>query len=108
MQRNIESANKVRAKVAQQIYATNTKRFEDLTLKNLERKCNQDQALSQLEDFVTQRSLVAEEKEKKIVESIRDTTSKIKDVRTFPKAKNVVLGYLDKRVSLAPRFSPRS
>jgi len=57
---------------------------------------------------VTQRSLVAEENEKKIVESIRDTTSKIKEVRTFPKAKNVVLGYLDKRVSLAPRFSPRS
>ena len=48
--------------------------------------------------------------EKKIISSIRDTTSKIKEVRTFPKEKNMVLGYLDKKVIAAPisRFSPRS
>lgn len=103
--RNRKLKYSVKRQVEEQKYETNIKRVEEIMRASQERYNHEQQQLQNLSTFVQERSEWVEENEQKMIENMHETVDVIRQMRQYPKEKDVVLGYLNKQNEV--KYSPK-
>lgn len=71
-----------------------------------ERHQEEIEELNNLNSFVAERSTWLQENEEELIDNMQNTVETIKKMRQYPKEKDVVLGYLEKKTDYKPARTP--